>query len=102
MDTHCSDISVALYRSVGEDAVGIVHSYSSKPEAAERVRYLAKAIRILGGLEPVEGDEREVRFGCHTWHAAAAKRLFLEACKHDPATRWCRGRSRCRTREPSR
>jgi hypothetical protein len=41
-------------------------------------------MRTLGGLD-AGGGEPEVRFPCATWHAAAARRLFLEACKQDPS-----------------
>lgn len=86
MDPHCSDISIGLYRADDADRpVGLPHSYSSKPEARERVRFLAHAMSVLGGLEQVEGGDPQVAFRCRTWHALAAKRLFLEAAKHDPA-----------------
>jgi hypothetical protein len=86
MDPHCSEISVALYRQDGNDGpVGLVHTYSSKPGAAERVSFLASAMGVLGGLERADGAQL-VRFPCRGWHNAAAKRLFLEACKLDPST----------------
>jgi len=86
MDPHCADITVALYRADEEgQPVGLVHTYSSRPGAAERVAFVAHAMRVLGGLEPVDdGDSRLVRFPCRTWHALAARRLFLEATKLDP------------------
>jgi hypothetical protein len=40
---------------------------------------------VLGGMEPVEGDPAALRFPCGAWHEAAAKRVFLEACKLDPS-----------------
>ena len=33
----------------------------------------------------VGDDGREIRFACNTWHASAARRLFLEAAKQDPS-----------------
>jgi hypothetical protein len=86
MDPQCADISVALYRRMGEDApLGIVHTYSSRPGAAERVERIAEAMRALGGMSPgVEEDgPAAVAFPCRTWHAAAARRIFLEAVKAD-------------------
>ncbi len=80
MDAHFHDISVALYRQDGP--IATVHTYSPKPGAAERVRWLAAAMVVLGGLE--RPDEALVAFPCGTWHEAAAKRIFLEACKLDP------------------
>jgi hypothetical protein len=87
MDPHCSDISVGLYRADEADGpVGLVHTYSSRPGASERVRFLAHAMAVLGGLEHEEEDEgQQVSFPCRTWHASAAKRLFLEAAKQDPS-----------------
>ncbi|MDX6597625.1 MAG: hypothetical protein QOE87_1512 [Gaiellales bacterium] len=83
MDPQCADISVALYRRTGENAPsGVVHTYSEKPGAAERVAYIAGAMRVLGGLDGDEGDT-VVRFPCGEWHASAAKRIFLEAVKTD-------------------
>ncbi len=86
MDPHCSDISIGLYLANEADGpVGLVHSYSSKPGTEERVRFLSHAMAVLGGLEQAEGEGRQLWFRCHTWHAAAAKRLFLEAAKQDPS-----------------
>jgi len=86
MDPYCSDISIGLYRTDGPDGpVGLVHTYSSRPGADDRVRFLAHAMAVLGGLEQVGDDARQILFPCHTWHAAAAKRLFLEAAKQDPS-----------------
>jgi hypothetical protein len=86
MDAHCRDITVALYRrDDAEIPIGLVHTYSRDPDAAARVAFLARAMVALGGLEL--GGNRDgrpgdaVRFACGTWHAAAIKRLFLEAAK---------------------
>jgi hypothetical protein len=80
MDANFHDISVALYRQDGP--VALVHTYSPKPGADERMRWLAAAMAVLGGLERPDGAL--VAFPCGTWHEAAAKRIFLEACKLDP------------------
>ncbi len=32
----------------------------------------------------MEGGDSQVAFRCRTWHAAAARRLFLEVAKQDP------------------
>ena len=86
MDQHCSDISIALYRADETDGpVGLVHTYSARSDARARVGSLALAMQVLGGLERVGDEPGQVRFACRTWHALAAKRLFLEAAKHDPA-----------------
>jgi hypothetical protein len=83
MDPQCADISVALYRRTGVDVpFGIVHTYSDRPGAAERVAYIATAMRVLGGLV-AGGDEGDatVAFACGEWHASAVRRIFLEAVK---------------------
>lgn len=88
MDPHCSDISIALYCSDDDDAVGpvgLVHTYNGAPASRARVGSLATAMQILGGLERVDYVPGAVRFPCRTWHHLAARRLFLEAAKHDPA-----------------
>lgn len=79
MDARFEEISIGLYV---RDGAGLVHTYSPKPGACERIRFVTGAMAALGGLEP-DGDR--VRFPCGVWHAAAARRVFLEACKLDPA-----------------
>ena len=69
MDPQCADISVALYRRTGvEVPLAVVHTYSDKPGAAQRVARIAEAMRVLGGMQ-----------------AHAARRVFLEAVKLDQA-----------------
>ena len=86
MDKHHRDISIGLYlRETDEGPVATVHSFSRDDGVPERLEYLAGALCVLGGLERAEG-ERNARFACRSWHNTAAKRLFAEACKHDPAT----------------
>lgn len=81
MDQHFGEISIALYvRESAADAVGTVFSYSGKPGVPERLDEVADAMCALGGLERA-GDGPVVRFSCGRWHAAAAKRLFIEAVK---------------------
>jgi hypothetical protein len=85
MDRHHDDISVGLYVRDGERGpVATVHSYSTRPGVQERLEFIAGALAELGGLERL-GDPLELRFACGSWHETAAKRLFLEACKQDPA-----------------
>jgi hypothetical protein len=85
MDPHCFEISIGLYRQERAGGpVGLVHTYSSRPEAAGRVAAVARAMAALGGLEAA-GEDAVVSFPCGVWHGAAARRVFLEACKADPA-----------------
>lgn len=86
MDPHCGDITLALYRAEEADGpVGLVHTYSGAPQARARTEWLAQAMQVLGGLEPAGENAACLRFPCRTWHALAAKRLFLETAKLDPA-----------------
>ena len=50
--------------------------------ARQRVEFIARA--VLGGLEPVLGETRKLRFPCRAEHPFACRRVFLEACKLDP------------------
>jgi hypothetical protein len=85
MDRHWHDISVGLYvREEGGEPVATIHSYSGREGVPERLQQIAAAMAALGGLE-VDENGVSLRFPCSTWHATAARRLFLEACKHDPA-----------------
>jgi hypothetical protein len=84
MDPQCADITIALYRQeTPEGTVGVVHSYSTLPGAAERVTFVAAAMRTLGDLSAAGDDPATVAFRCGSWHAALARRLFLEAVKVD-------------------
>jgi hypothetical protein len=81
MDEHCHDITIALYRrDLDGRATGLVHTYSSRAGAPERVAFVTRAMAVLGGLE-VDGDTGAVGFDCGSWHEAAIRRAFLEACK---------------------
>ncbi|MBT5872958.1 MAG: hypothetical protein HOH43_06020 [Candidatus Latescibacteria bacterium] len=80
MDNHCDGISVALYSHNGAAGDGyLVHTYSRHRSAQERVGFLQKAMRVLGGLE--EGEDHLLRFSCGHDHEQGIKRIFLEACK---------------------
>jgi hypothetical protein len=86
MDPHSGGISIALYMRGGSDGpVARVHSYSSRPGTAERLESVARTVSTLGGMVPVGDGRLELRFPCGAWHGSAARRLFTEACKLDPA-----------------
>jgi hypothetical protein len=89
MDPHFHEISIGLYQHESGDGgtTATVHTYSSRPGSESRLASVAQAMCVLGGLELVEETDATVRFSCGDWHAAAAKRTFLEACKADPAGR---------------
>ena len=115
MDPHCDDISIALYApdSPGQPCYQ-VHTYSRRPGAVERVAGVARAMQVLGGMEPITAGPigfsspccqitsrvahamqalrgmgpttaGPIGFSCGHAHRLAVKRLFLEACKLPPA-----------------
>lgn len=85
MDPHFQDISIALYEQERNGTtVALVHSYSSKDGTGDRLRSVVDSMGALGDLEQGETEAATVRFACGTWHRAAAKRAFLEACKLPP------------------
>ena len=81
MDRHCDEVSVALYARAGA-RIALVHSYSERPRVAERLAWIAGAMRTLAGLT---GTGPALSFPCLGWHESAARRVFLEACRLDPA-----------------
>ncbi len=81
IDSHFGDISIALYEQDGEGGSEfLVHTYSSKDNAAVRIDFVAEAMTVLGGMERTE-SEHTLRFPCGSGHFKACKRVFLEACK---------------------
>jgi len=84
MDPHFDNISIALYRQGPDgDPAYRVHTYSQKPGAAERIAELIETMKTLGGLD--SDASGLLRFPCGDPHEQAMKRLFLDACKLDPA-----------------
>ncbi len=84
MDAHFHDISIALYCPDPDNAPAYtVHTYSHLPGAAARVAWIADAMQVLGGME--QTSDGLLRFPCGHAHLLAVKRLFLDACKLDPA-----------------
>jgi hypothetical protein len=83
MDSHCSDITIALYR---QDIDGIpgyrIHTYSQHPSAQERIEAMRQTMLVLGGVEIDDGGF--LHFPCGHAHQFAIRRLFLDACKRDP------------------
>lgn len=83
MDSHCNNITLALYR---KDVAGVpgyrVHTYSQHPSAQERIENLRQTMLVLGGIE-IDG-EGFLHFPCAHAHQFAIRRLFLDACKRDP------------------
>ena len=88
MDPHFHDISIALYRSTGEDGAScyLAHSYSGREGTAERLAFVMGAMATMGGMVPAPGQPSRIAFACGDQHRAAVKRLFLEACKKAPGS----------------
>ena len=85
MDFHFQDISVALYQQDRQGRpVFLVHTYSPKEGAADRITSLVNTMKIMGGLE--SDDDGLLYFPCGELHEQAIKRIFLDTCKADPAT----------------
>ena len=88
MDPHFHDISISLYRCA--DTAGVcgflAHSYSTKEGAGARLGFVARAMTALGGMCPAPGQPGRLAFACGAEHRAAAKRLFLDACKLAPGS----------------
>lgn len=86
MDPHFHNITIALYRRPSASGpVFTVHSYSGVPGVEERLAFVVRAMHALAGMQPVDGEDRTLRFRCENDHTLAARRAFLEACKLNPA-----------------
>lgn len=82
MDRHCHDITLGLYEQASADGASFqVHTYSSRGGAAERVRYVAEAMSVLGGMRIEENLGTRLRFPCGRPHRVACRRTFLESAK---------------------
>jgi hypothetical protein len=82
MDPHCRNISLALYRQQSKSGSEfLVHTYSGLEGGQQRVEFVARAMSILGGMEPAPQDPLRLWFPCHAEHRMAVRRIFLEACK---------------------
>lgn len=84
MDRHFHDISIGLYQQHQDSGPEfLVKTYSTVGGAQKRTDSVLRAMEILGGMKMVAG-ENCLRHTCQNTHAAATKRLFLEACKVSP------------------
>ena len=85
---HFHDISIGLYESHNESGCSEfrVHSYATTKGVNDCLKYVAGAMVILGGMEPVGDEGLVVRFSCGNPHIKACKRVFIEACKVAPGT----------------
>ena len=82
MDGHCQDITLGLYEQASGDGTSFqVYTYSSRDGAAERVRYVAEAMSVLGGMQLDHYLDTRLRFPCGQPHRVASRRIFLESAK---------------------
>lgn len=82
MDQHCQDITLGLYEQAADDgACFLVHTYSSREGASSRVRFVAAAMAVLGGMEIDGHGDTMLSFPCGNPHRVACRRIFLEAAK---------------------
>ncbi len=83
MDAHGNDITVALYRRETPDGPAYkVFTYSTRTGADARTERIGATMQVLGGMEL--NAEGLLYFSCGHAHPRAMRRLFLDACKHDP------------------
>lgn len=79
MDPHFHEISIGLYERQQESVPEyLVHSYSTLNGVRERLDFLIRAMKVLGGMT---GNGESLRFPCGTGHRLAVRRVFLESCK---------------------
>lgn len=82
MDPHFQDISIGLYAQGNGMPAYLVHTYSGKSGATDRIRSLVRVMKAFGGLE--SDSNGLLRFPCGDRHALAIKRVFLDGCKVAP------------------
>jgi hypothetical protein len=82
MDPHFHDISIGLYRQESQTGPEyLVHTYSQKPGAAQRIEFVIQAMATLGGMTQIGP---RLRFACGDPHQLTVRRIFMEACKLKP------------------
>ena len=83
MDGHCHDITLGLYKQASADGTSFqIHTYSSREGAAERVRFVAAAMAVLGGMQVDEVPRYEIAVSAAAEpHRVACRRIFLESAK---------------------
>ena len=87
MDPHFHDISIAVYRTDDSDGASyLLHSYSKREGARDRLAFLAAVMQATGGMESSGANPLALRFACGHAHETALKRLFVESCKVAPGT----------------
>ena len=84
MDSQFRDISIGLYEDNDEEGTSfVVHTYSTRTGASDRIMRVASRMAALGGMDYDGADPAHVRFSCGCGHRWASRRVFLEAVKAD-------------------
>jgi hypothetical protein len=87
MDPHFHDISISVYRTdAGDGACYLLHTYSKREGARDRLAFLAAVMQRTGGMETSGANPVALRFTCGHPHETALKRLFVESCKVAPGS----------------
>lgn len=80
MDPHFHEITIGLYLQEHNGIpVYLVHTYSGKAGAGQRIAFVSNAMVVLGGMR--QTPDGLLRFPCGDVHQLACRRIFLEACK---------------------
>ncbi len=84
MDSQFRDISIGLYEDNDKEGTSfVVHTYSTRPGASDRMTRIASRMAALGEMDYDDADPAHVRFPCGCGHRWACRRIFLEAVKAD-------------------
>lgn len=77
------NISIGLYAQNTPDGTRfVVHTYSRRDGARDRIAFVSAAMEIVGGMESADPDT--VRFACGCGHLQASRRLFVEVTRIKP------------------
>ena len=81
LDRRFHDISVGLYV---KDGICTIWTYSRREGVEERIREIRDQMIALGGMEPVEGVDNQVRFPCGHLHQRTLRFVMSQAVGKAP------------------
>ena len=81
IDKYFNDISVGLYV---KGSTCTVWTFSKKSGVAERLREIRDQMVALGGMEPLDGTDNQVRFPCGQLHTRPLRFLTAQAVGKAP------------------
>jgi hypothetical protein len=80
-DALFQNISIGLYaEDTSEGTRYVIHTYSQREGAEDRLDSVAAAMVKLGAME--RSTQETLRFPCRAGHLQACRRLFLDAARH--------------------